>query len=155
MGNLPLHGQHQTCPTYNVAFFPMRQQRRVRQSRATSSPSQRHKNKKLALVATFLRLGIASERQDADQRCKTADGQPRGSQSPFYRGEKESPIAKKLQNAQIFVFAIENRRNEQTPAAHRPLASHDNAALRHEQAASGPWTNSATLRAGGARPTGG
>ena len=48
----------------------------------------------------------------------------------FTEAKKSPQSQKSCKNAQIFVFAIENRRNEQTPAAHRPLASHDNAALR-------------------------
>lgn len=72
----------------------------------------------------------------------------------FTEAERSPQSQKSCKSVQIFVSAIENRGSEQTPATHRRLASHDNAALRREQAVSVPWMSDAVPANGRRRPMG-
>ena len=62
----------------------------------------------------------------------------------FTEAERSPQSQKSCNSVQIFVSATENRGNEQAPAAHRRLASHDNAAVRRGRAVSGLWMSGAT-----------
>ena len=72
----------------------------------------------------------------------------------FTEAERSPQSQKSCKSVQIFVSAIENRGNEQTPATHRRLASHDNAALRRRRAISGLWMSGAVPANGRRRPMG-
>lgn len=72
----------------------------------------------------------------------------------FTEAERSPQSQKSCKSVQIFVSAIENRGNEQTPATHRRLASHDNAALRRGRAISGLWMSGAVPANGRRRPMG-
>ena len=72
----------------------------------------------------------------------------------FTEAERSPQSQKSCNSVQIFVSATENRGNEQAPAAHRRLASHDNAAVRRGRAISGLWMSGAVPANGRRQPMG-
>lgn len=67
-------------------------------------PSREPKNKKSVLAATFLRLAIVSSRRITDHGAKAQVICHETSDSCFAWGERELPIAKKLQKYLDFYF---------------------------------------------------
>mgnify|MGYP000012308141 CR=1 FL=1 len=67
-------------------------------------PSREPKNKKPVLAATFLRLAIVPSRRITDQGAKAQVICHEASDSCFVWGERELPIAKKLQKYLDFCF---------------------------------------------------
>jgi hypothetical protein len=102
----PNHPTDNTKPASPIALFSFLyvNRRRARQPAPLRGHPRGQKTKKLAWIATFLRLGIVARLQNTDLQRKTAGNQLRDSLFPLYGGEKESLIAKKLQKRPDFCF---------------------------------------------------